>query len=248
MKKLHSNPSIKVLGSSSEGNCYIISVGGATLILECGISYKKIMKALGGNITDCIGCLVTHKHKDHSKEVYKLAQSGIEIFATAPTLESCEESYVGYNKIIAGQQFKLGDFTILPFETQHDCDGSIGFLIQHPLFGKLLFATDTYYVRYKFKGINHAFIEDNYIDYILESAETHGSLKRRIRSSHFEHSRVMDFLEANKGDYMNICLIHLSSAHSNEKVMKDDVEYLIKDANVFIGKPELEIDLSLTPF
>ncbi|HEK4983663.1 TPA: MBL fold metallo-hydrolase, partial [Clostridioides difficile] len=60
---------IKVLGSSSRGNCYLLQLKNETLILECGVSYKEILKGLDFNLKSVVGCLVTHEHKDHSKSL-----------------------------------------------------------------------------------------------------------------------------------------------------------------------------------
>ncbi|HEK4983654.1 TPA: MBL fold metallo-hydrolase, partial [Clostridioides difficile] len=60
---------IKILGSSSRGNCYLLQLENETLILECGVSYKEILKGLDFSLENVVGCLVTHEHKDHSKAI-----------------------------------------------------------------------------------------------------------------------------------------------------------------------------------
>lgn len=61
---------LKCLGSSSAGNCYLLtSNNGETLILDCGIPIKEIKKGLNWNVKDVVGVLCTHKHLDHSKSV-----------------------------------------------------------------------------------------------------------------------------------------------------------------------------------
>jgi len=54
---------IKVLGSSSRGNCYLLQANnGETLIIEAGISLKDIKKGLDFNLKGVVGCLITHEH------------------------------------------------------------------------------------------------------------------------------------------------------------------------------------------
>lgn len=53
---------VKTIASSSSGNCYIIVSGESFLLVECGISIKKIKKAVGFSISSAVGCLVSHGH------------------------------------------------------------------------------------------------------------------------------------------------------------------------------------------
>lgn len=54
---------LKVLGSSSTGNCYLLqSSEGETLIIECGINIREIKKALNFNIRNVAGVLISHEH------------------------------------------------------------------------------------------------------------------------------------------------------------------------------------------
>ena len=73
---------LKCLGSSSAGNCYLLtSDSGETLILDCGIPIKEIKKGLDWNVKDVVGVLCTHKHLDHSKSVEDFEAMGIPIYA-----------------------------------------------------------------------------------------------------------------------------------------------------------------------
>lgn len=60
---------LKVLGSSSSGNCYIIDNGKEALILEAGVRFQEVKKALGYNLRKVVGCLITHRHQDHAKYI-----------------------------------------------------------------------------------------------------------------------------------------------------------------------------------
>ena len=58
---------LNVLGSGSEGNTYLVNCDGEILILDCGISLKEAKIALNFDLTNVVGCFVTHNHFDHSK-------------------------------------------------------------------------------------------------------------------------------------------------------------------------------------
>ena len=53
---------LKVLGSGSAGNCYLLQNEKEILIIECGISYKKILQRLNFNLSSVVGCLISHEH------------------------------------------------------------------------------------------------------------------------------------------------------------------------------------------
>ena len=53
---------IKVLGSSSRGNAYILECQNETLLLELGVSWKDIVKALNFNLSKVVGVCVSHAH------------------------------------------------------------------------------------------------------------------------------------------------------------------------------------------
>jgi len=95
----------------------------------------------------------------------------------------------------------------------------------------LLFATDTYYIRYKFQGITHLLIECNYSLDILEENIAEGKvpkvMKKRLLRSHFSLEHVKDFLRANDlKNLKEIWLLHLSDNNSDEKRFKQEIQEL----------------------
>lgn len=222
---------IDVLGSSSKGNSYIIRTSQEVLIIEAGVTYKQIAKSLDFNFDNVVGCLVSHGHKDHSKSVKDLVEHGVDVFCTAGTVSEIKLQHHRITVIESEKQFKLGSFTILPFKTMHDSIEPVGFIVYHKDFGKLLFATDTYYIEYKFKGLNYIMVECNYSKEILNRNVEKGyipkAMKKRLLTSHFHYDNVVKFLKANELDEVHeIRLIHLSDGNSNAKQFKEEVEKL----------------------
>jgi phosphoribosyl 1,2-cyclic phosphodiesterase len=218
----------KVLASGSKGNCYLLQSKDETLILECGIKYKQILEGLNFDLEGIIGCLVTHEHKDHSKAIESLNNNGIDVYASKGTFETLKiENH--RNKIIKSEEvFKIGNFTILPFEAKHDAKEPLGFLINHKDIGNLLFITDSYYCEYNFKDLNHILIECNYSKNILDENIENGvipvSLRNRIVKSHFELGNVIEFLKSN--DLKNVktlMLLHLSSSNSDAELFMNEI-------------------------
>lgn len=223
---------IKVLASSSKGNCYRISDGYTALLLECGIHIKKIRQELEFKLSEISGCLISHEHKDHSKAVKDIVKAGIDVYMSEGTREALNIEGHRVKVIKPQKQFNIGTYSILPFRTEHDAKEPLGFLIySRTTREKLLFATDTYYIRYRFPNLTHIMIECNYAIDILKSNIEKGlvpeSLKDRLLESHFSLEHVKEFLKANDlSKVQEIWLLHLSDGNSDAKRFKKEIQEL----------------------
>ncbi|QZY56683.1 MBL fold metallo-hydrolase [Crassaminicella profunda] len=243
---------LKVLGSGSKGNCYLLCSPTETLILECGLPYKTILKGLNFNLNSVVGCLVSHEHKDHSKGIHDLIKNGIDVYTSKGTVEACEVTGHRIKVLESEKAIKVGSFAVLPFTTQHDAAEPLGFLIHHKEIGNLLFITDSYYCQYKFQDLNHILIECNYSDEILKENLEKGliptSLKNRLLKSHFSLGNVKEFLKVtDMKTVQNIMLIHLSDGNSNEAIFKEEIERLTGKPT-YVADKGLEVEVSLDPF
>ena len=245
---------LKVLGSSSSGNCYLIEANNnEKLILDAGVNFKIVQKELNFDFNGIEAVLITHEHMDHLKYASNFALYGINVYASAGTLK--KQNLFGHRfKIIkALQQFEIGNFIILPFDTQHDAAEPLGFLIQYkPTGEKLMYATDTYYIKYKFNKLNYLLLECNYNKEIAKENAKNGVINKtrysRLLESHFSLENVIKFLKSNDLSYAkNIVLCHLSDTNSNQTIMQDKV-YEETKINTTIAKPGLNLELKLYPF
>ena len=220
---------IKTLASGSKGNAYLIDDGVSQLLIECGINYKDIQIALNFDTKRVVGCLLSHEHKDHSKGLKDVLRAGIDVFMSKGTAEAEGIKHHRINIVENKKQFKVGTFTILPFDVEHDVNEPFGFLIANEQDDKLLFATDTYYIKYKFTGLTHLMIECNYSQTILDDNINTGVvpqvMKRRLMQSHFSLENVIEFLKANDLSKVDeIHLLHLSDTNSNELEFKNKIQ------------------------
>jgi phosphoribosyl 1,2-cyclic phosphodiesterase len=243
---------LKVLGSSSKGNCYLLQGKGETLIIECGIRFEEVKEVLEFDLSSIVGCLVTHEHKDHCKYINKVIDAGIDVYLSKGTAEALKINSHRANMIKPVKTFNIGGYKVLPFDVKHDCKEPMGFLIHHKDMGNLLFATDTYYIEYKFENLNHILVECNYsIDILnknVEDGRVHPVQKKRVLRSHFELENTKEFFKANdlKG-VKNIVLLHLSDGNSNLEIFKTEIQNLT-GKEVYVADKGLEVDLSLYPF
>lgn len=207
----------ETLASSSAGNAYIVSDNETHILLECGISHKKLQKLSGFQLTEFAGCLVSHEHKDHAKAVADLIKDGMTVYMSEGTADALETDSV--TLIEAMEQFNIGSLDIVPFTTFHDAAEPLGFLIKSRVDGDVLaFATDTVNLRYKFPGLNILAIEANYDKAILERCEKMPEkVRHRITNAHMEIDILCDYLRSlDLSQCREIHLLHLSDATSHE--------------------------------
>ena len=166
---------------------------------------------------------------DHSKAVKDIMRAGIDCYISAGAAEALGLSGHRLHIVKALQRFQLGGWTVLPFDVQHDAKEPLGFLLANKAGDKLLYATDTYYLKYKFRGLTHILVECNYALDILQKNVAAGTVpaavKDRVLRSHFSLENVKGFLRANDlGKVQEIWLLHLSEQNSCEKRFKEEVQ------------------------
>lgn len=220
---------LKVLGSNSAGNCYILQGESESLIIEAGVKFTDIKKGLDFNLMNVAGCIVTHEHGDHAKYAREIAAAGIKIYATKGTIEHAKlEGNHNAVPVKLLSRKEVGGFTLLPFPVEHDASDPCGFLISHQECGKILFLTDSSEIDYEFKGLNNIIIEANYGCAIAEQRIMQGKLdarhQERVNKSHLSIEKCLTFLNRTDLSQCNhIVLIHLSDGSSNAAEFKNAV-------------------------
>lgn len=235
---------IKVLASGSSGNCYLLETENKTLILECGINYKDILKGLDFDLSKVVGCLISHEHKDHCKSVNEMIKAGIDIYLSEGTRAGIEFKDINIaahriNVMNEKRYINIGEmFYILPFSVQHDVNEPFGFLIKHPELGSILFATDTYYLKYRFEKIDHILIECNYSEDILKDLP---QWRARVLKSHMSLETLKDALKTwDLSNTKDITLIHISEGNGEPERFRKEIEELT-GIKTLIAYPGLEI-------
>lgn len=236
---------IKVLASGSSGNCYLLETSNETLILECGIRYKDILKGLNFNLSKVVGCLITHEHKDHCKAVYDIMAAGIDVYMSEGTRAGIEFktpiSIAAHRINVMYEKgfFNIGElFRVFPFKTEHDVNEPFGFLISCSELGNILFATDTYYLKYRFKKVDHILIECNYSESILDTLPP---WRARVLKSHMSLETLKEALKTwDLSKTKDITLIHISEGNGDPERFKKEIEELT-GIKTYVAEPGLEI-------
>ena len=222
---------IAVIQSGSSGNCYKVSNEDTTLLIECGIPYKKIQQALNFKVTDIDGVLVSHEHGDHAKACKDLIKAGVDLYMTKGTKEALKlESH----RVKIFEQWsmylnlEIGSFKIKPFKTIHDAKEPVGFVIYDSLEREeLVFITDTQYSIYNFSP-NYFMIEVNYDKKTInDNLGLNDELRERIKKNHMSLETAINLLErSDLSRLKKIYVMHLSDRNSDAELIKNSLQEL----------------------
>ena len=130
------------IASGSSGNCIYAGSDHGTVLVDVGISGKRIeagLNQIGMTTRDVDGILLTHEHSDHIKGLGVVARKyGIPIYGTKGTLESVKkDNSLGkidpslFCEIRADERFSVKDLEILPFSISHDAAEPVAYRIEH---------------------------------------------------------------------------------------------------------------------
>jgi len=213
------------LYSGSTGNSLFVQGEDTKILIDAGVSAKKIIEALESidvDIKEINGILITHEHIDHIKSIGTLAKKyNIPIYANLGTWNGVEneKSVIkieekNYFKI--GEKFEIGDLKINSFSTSHDAMDSCGFTIENDN-KKISIATDlgemTNEVMSNLKTSKFVLLESNYEPEVLRYCGYPYSVKTRIagKKGHLSNSEagktISKLIENGLG---NVMLGHLS--------------------------------------
>lgn len=197
---------IKFLASSSSGNCTIIQSEKATIAIDAGITYKKIVELYGTEELKLNAICVTHEHYDHISGVSLLAKkTNAEIYMPK---ESYLEKQARFNLpevqyINTSLPVTIEDIQISFFQTKHDSAASVGITLKTDTV-KFGFLTDTGVItklmKEKLKDCDAYFLESDYDEKLMDECEEYDdSLKLRIKGpyGHMSNQSIINFIKMN---------------------------------------------------
>lgn len=245
---------LQVISTGSCANCYLLEAGTEVLILDAGLPVRKMLPYIK-DFRSVVGCLVTHEHGDHARGVLELVRRGVPVYCSAGTKQALDDNiYLTQLKLVRPlQPMRVGGFTVMGFETQHDAAEPLGFLVRYETTGEtLLYATDTYYLRYTFPGVHYWLVECNYCDEVmneaLQSGKLDAGLRNRLLESHMSLRRLKEALAANDlSKAVKIVLVHLSDSRSDERRMVREITEQTHVETVAAANG-MSIPLELIPF
>jgi len=221
---------LSVIASGSNGNCYLLEENGASVLFDAGLSLHETAQrfaALGKDIRQVSGIVLSHAHSDHYEGIGPLARNlDIPVYADREVYKSCRER-LGKVEIRHFQGcFQINGMKITPVETSHDV-ASFGFVVGH-----LGIFTDTGRATGGMKEamgeLNVVVLESNYDEEMLFCGPYPAHLKARIASDrgHLSNDDASDFI-SRYGTHLSLVLLaHLSAKNNTVAKVQEAFENL----------------------
>ena len=238
---------IVTFASGSTGNCCLVSDGGVNVLIDAGISARRIVQGLGVlglAPQDVCGVLITHEHSDHISGLPVLVKrTGMRIFAPSELGEVLRrvkpELSESIDYIPPDGGLCVGDVRITAFPTPHDASASFGYRIEGS--EVFAFATDTGHISDELleglQGADTVVIEANHDKVMLKNGPYPPFLKQRVLSKHGHLSNddcaKLACLLADSGT-RQIILGHLSQQNNTPEAAETAVSEALSGSNVKI--------------
>lgn len=182
------------VASGSSGNCICIGSDRTHILIDAGISGKRVENGLAAgdlSMRDVQGICITHEHSDHIQGVGVLARRyGVPIYTHPDTWKAMlQTSSIGkidealFHPVYEGQAFQIGDLEIEPVAVSHDAAHPLAYLTKHG-HKKIGVVTDLGVwdeaLVEAFEGLDALLLEANHDIRMLELGPYPYPLKRRI--------------------------------------------------------------------
>lgn len=237
---------VHILASGSSGNALLVSCGGSHILVDAGISCRRItasLRELGLTLDDLTAVLITHTHTDHISGLQTLLKrTAFPICTTAQTGRGLLYRLAGLEdrlrELPLCQPVPLGSCVVTPFPTAHDAAGSCGFRLDTAE-GGIGILTDTGYVTAEaaeiLPGVHLAVLEANHDVETLRSGPYPYYLKQRILGDegHLSNESAARFaVTLAEAGASEIVLAHLSRENNTPAMAQNAVSLALSAAGL----------------
>ncbi len=239
---------LHILASGSTGNSVLIELGGRKLLIDAGISARRIERGLAGvgiSVSDLDGLLITHEHSDHIKGIQTLVKKHrLPVYARPATWEAIS----GQDKIPPecrrelGERLDIGAVKIVPFPISHDAADPVGFCFYYQNI-KWVIATDLGVItRGAAEALAYAdvaILEANHDLEMLQTGPYPAFLKQRIRSKHghlSNHDAGQILAHIPRQRVMQVFLAHLSQQNNHPHLAEWTVSQVLQKSGCEVGE------------
>ncbi len=240
------------LASGSKANSTFISFGETKILIDAGLTEKKLKERLseiGESLDGISAVLVTHEHIDHIRGLKSLAKhTNISFYLHKKLAESGAMTDITFGegalRTFENIKFNVGDLEIEPIETSHDAVRPVAFMINiHKSKVRAAFVTDlgvvSESVKNALRGVKIIFLESNYDEEMIDGGPYPYVVKQRIKGEkgHLSNSQS---LELAKFLYNNgtKCFVLSHISQNNNTYEKAYVNYAtyFENMGLTIGK------------
>jgi len=235
---------VHTLASGSSGNALLLTCGQTRLLVDAGISCRRItaaLRSLGLSPEELDAVLITHAHTDHIAGLQTLLKrTNCPVLATAPTCRQLDYRIAGFfgrlSPLALCEENRIGAVRITPFPISHDIIGACGFRFDTEE-GSVGLLTDTGYVTEEaarvLPGVDLAVLEANYDEESLRSGPYPYHLKQRVLGSegHLRNEDAARFaVTLAEAGASALVLAHLSQENNTPAMAQNAVERALSAA------------------
>lgn len=237
------NSFIKIVSTGSIGNVLILyDSRGKYILLDVGLPYKEILKAVGFNLSNCVSVHCSHGHNDHVKALSHFIDSGIPCYANK---DVCDH-YKGCQ--LLDRMVKVDGFKVQTFELVHNAPNN-AFIVDTIDQIRVLYCTDTQYIPKRVKGVNVAVIECNFDDEVIVDNLCEGVENRSQFENHHSLDRCIQYLKSiYSPDLTQVVLWHPSSTNLNKEEAVRRVKEELSFDSVVMAEKGMEIEICKEEF
>ena len=237
------NSFIKIVSTGSIGNVLILyDSRGKCILLDVGLPYKEILKAVGFNLSNCVSVHCSHRHNDHVKALSHFIDSGIPCYANK---DVCDH-YKGCQ--LLDRMVKVDGFKVQTFELVHNAPNN-AFIVDTIDQIRVLYCTDTQYIPKRVKGVNVAVIECNFDDEVIVDNLCEGVENRSQFENHHSLDRCIQYLKSiYSPDLTQVVLWHHSSTNLNKEEAVRRVKEELSFDSVVMAEKGMEIEICKEEF
>ncbi|MBQ1194006.1 MAG: MBL fold metallo-hydrolase [Lachnospiraceae bacterium] len=261
------------IASGSSGNCIYVGDDNTHILIDAGISKKRIEEGLNEielTMGDITGILITHEHSDHIKSLgVILRKHDIPVYTAEKTAKAIlKDGKIGevdeglFKSILPDEAFKLNDIEVSPFSVFHDAAAPLAYRLTSKSSDReksVAVATDmgcyNDYIVDNLKNLDALLIEANHDVRMLQTGNYPYYLKQRILGN-YGHlcneacGRLLD--EILNPNLKRIFLGHLSKENNYPELAFESVrmeinlsnsEYRAEDFHIQVAKREKTSDL-----
>ena len=222
-----------ILSSGSGGNSVYIEADGKRILIDAGLSEKKLsqrMAHIDRSLNGLDAVFATHEHTDHIRGMGPLLRKHqLSLYTTEGTYKRACHSLgklPGFTPIRAGQPVEFGEFIVEPYATPHDAEESVAFVIHYRGL-RLGIATDlgkvTAEVTSKLQKLDALLIESNHDVDMLDAGPYPWVTKRRIKSDvgHLSNEACGEILSSVKHSGLRlVVLMHMSETNNHPELAR----------------------------
>ena len=238
---------IIVLNSGSNGNAVYVEsrASGASVLLDCGISRKRIQDRLqvhGRFLENLSAAFITHEHADHARGVSVVTKLfHTPVYLTEGTYRGMQRfgKFKGFRLIENSETVQIEDITVQAFSKPHDAADPVFFLVT--IAGKrFLYATDlgesNAEVERLLPEVDALLLESNYDYDMLVGGDYPPFLQERIHGSegHLSNSQAMQLIEKHcNGSLKLLILGHLSENNNTPEIVQREIGDVLRRKTEF---------------